>query len=177
MNKKQCVYLALGSNLGDRVDYLRRAIEALSRSPHVRVTAISSVYETKPVGLLDQPDYLNMVMQIETTLSPQNLLAETQQIERTLYRRRDIRWGPRTLDIDILIYGEVVVKLPQLTIPHPRMHERAFVLMPLNDLAPDLQVPNSGLSVSQLMEQVSGKEGVLLCPTISLAAEFGLTVN
>lgn len=177
MNKEQSVYLALGSNLGDRVDYLRRAITALLRRPRLRVKAVSPVYETKPIGLLDQPDYLNMVVQIETTFSPLELLAVTQQIERELHRTRDVRWGPRTLDIDILIYGEDVLKRPQLTIPHPRMHERAFVLLPLNDLAPDLIVPSSGRTVTQLVEQVSGKEGVLLCPTISLAAEFGLTEN
>lgn len=170
-------YLALGSNIGDRIGYLRRALAALEEQPKIRLAAVSSVYETKPVGFTNQADFINIVIAIDTSLEPDVLLDVTQHIEQMLHRKRDIRWGPRTLDIDIILYGEAVVTETELTIPHPRMVERAFVLVPLMELAPHLVVPGTGKSVSQLMENVAGKEGVQLCPTISLAGEFGLTVS
>ncbi|MFS8580686.1 MAG: 2-amino-4-hydroxy-6-hydroxymethyldihydropteridine diphosphokinase, partial [Novibacillus thermophilus] len=112
-------YIALGSNVGDRLSYLRRALKALKEHPEIRLSALSSVYETKPVGLTEQADFLNMVAAVDTALSPHALLDVTQGIEQALHRRREIRWGPRTLDIDILLYGNVTMEGDRLTIPHP----------------------------------------------------------
>lgn len=171
------VYLAFGTNVGERLQYLRQALVALVAHPEMRLSALSHVYETKPVGLTDQPDFLNMVAAFDTSLTPTSLIRVTQSIERAHGRKRTIRWGPRTLDLDILLYGDQTVCQDQLVVPHPRMTERAFVLLPLAELAPDLIVPGTGRSVSRLVEQTEGKEGVQPCPTISLAAEFGLSEN
>ena len=170
-------YIALGSNVGDRLSYLRRALKALKEHPEIHLSALSSVYETKPVGLTEQADFLNMVAAVDTALSPHALLDVTQGIEQALHRRREIRWGPRTLDIDILLYGNVTMEEDRLTIPHPRMTERAFVLVPLAELGPDVDIPGTGRTVQQQVEHVKGKEGIQRCPTISLAAEFGLTAS
>lgn len=172
---REAAYLALGSNLGDRLGYLRHALQRLKDTPGIRLCNLSSVYETDPVGFVEQATFLNMVAAIETSLSPHELLKATQRIELTLYRRRNIRWGPRTLDIDILLYGNLKLKEQQLTVPHPRMVERAFVLIPLCELVPNFVIPGTRETVQERMEHVEGKEGVQLCPTISLAAEFGLT--
>lgn len=170
-------YLALGSNMGDRLTYIRQALLMMDNHPAIRLVALSSVYETKPVGFVEQADFLNMVALIDTSLAPQALLSEVLNIERTLHRKRDRKWGPRTIDIDILLFGRETIQSEQLTIPHARMTERAFVLTPLCEIAPDVTVPGTGQTVAALLEHVSGKEGVLRCPRISLAAEFGLTAN
>jgi 2-amino-4-hydroxy-6-hydroxymethyldihydropteridine diphosphokinase len=133
-------YLGLGSNLGDRAKYLSDALRLLRTLPGVRVTAVSPVYETKPVGLVDQPDFLNLVVALETDLPPAPLLAACQGVEYALGRKRDVRWGPRTLDIDLLCHGSVISADPALTLPHPRLTERAFVLVPLSALAPELKL-------------------------------------
>lgn len=141
-------YLGLGSNLGDRAGNLRRALELLRRAgesargrPGVQVTRISPVYETDPVGYLDQPPFLNLVAEVRTDLAPLHLLQACLRAERDLGRVRTDRWGPRTIDIDILLYDEVTLQQPDLEIPHPRLWERAFVLIPLLDLHPDLKGP------------------------------------
>jgi 2-amino-4-hydroxy-6-hydroxymethyldihydropteridine diphosphokinase len=139
------VYLSLGSNLGDREANLWTAIERLAP---VRQ---SPIYETEPVDYLPQKWFLNMVAEIETALFPRQLLARTQKIERELGRVRGIPKGPRTLDIDILFYADAVVATPQLEIPHPRIAERRFVLVPLSDLAPDLRHPVTKLTVRQML--------------------------
>jgi len=136
-------YLALGSNLGDRVAYLQSAIDDLARDEGVRVVAISSVYETAPVGGPVQDDFLNAVVAIDTDLEPWALLELAHRCEEHARRVRQTRWGPRTLDVDILLYDDLHLDDPALTIPHPRMWERGFVLAPLHDLAPDL-VDHSG---------------------------------
>ena len=123
-------FIALGSNLGDRLANLQRAVELLAGRDGVRVLKASRVYETDPVGP-PQPDYLNAVLEIETSLPPARLLEEAQLVERELGRVRTERWGPRTIDIDLLTYGDERIDQPDLQIPHPRMHERAFVLVPL----------------------------------------------
>ena len=128
-------YLALGSNLGDRAAFLQQAIDALCDRTSVR--NISRVYETDPVGGPEQDAYLNAVVAIDTDLDPQALLAMTQTIEADADRVRGERWGPRTLDIDILLYGDISIDNDELTIPHPRMWERGFVLAPLRDVAPE----------------------------------------
>ena len=158
-------YLGLGSNLGDRAKYLADAVRLLRTLAGVRVTAISPVYETKPVGLVDQPDFLNLVVAIETDLAPTQLLAGCQGVENALGRKRDVRWGPRTLDIDMLCYGDLISTSPELTVPHPRLAERAFVLVPLATLAPGLMV--GGKTVSELAT-ASHRTGVRECPEIRI---------
>ena len=131
-------YLALGSNLGDRLAHLQLAVDALARAPGVRVTAVSRVYETAPVGGPPQDAYLNAVVAVETALEPRELLRLTRGIEERAARVRAERWGPRTLDVDILLVGECRADSAELTIPHPRMWERGFVLAPLRDVAAGL---------------------------------------
>lgn len=134
----RAAYIALGSNLGDRLAYLQLGVDALTRVPGVTVVAVSRVYETAPVGGPPQDPYLNAVVAIETNLIEEELLHRCQQVEELAQRERAERWGPRTLDVDILLVGDVRFESDDLTIPHPRMWERGFVLAPLRDVAPDL---------------------------------------
>lgn len=136
-------YLGLGSNLGDRLGHLQRAINALGSTAEIQVVAVSSVYETAPVGGPEQDDFLNAVVAVDTDLAPAELLAVAMTVEQLEARVRTVRWGPRTLDVDILLYGDEHVDAPDLEIPHPRMYERAFVLAPLHDVAPE-QVERPG---------------------------------
>jgi 2-amino-4-hydroxy-6-hydroxymethyldihydropteridine diphosphokinase len=138
------VVLALGSNLGDRLDILQGAVDAIVGLPGVRVTAVSPVYETVPVGGPAQPDYLNAVVLAETALSSRELLDRLHEIEAAFDRVRVVRWGPRTLDIDVIIVDGERSDDPQLTLPHPRAHERAFVLAPWRDVDPDAALPGHG---------------------------------
>jgi 2-amino-4-hydroxy-6-hydroxymethyldihydropteridine diphosphokinase len=131
-------YLALGSNIGERLSYLQLAVDALVEADGMEVVAVSRVYETVPVGGPPQDAYLNAVVAIDTGLDPYGLLALAQQIERDAQRVRRERWGPRTLDVDMLLYDELRQDDPDLTLPHPRMWERGFVLAPLRDVAPAL---------------------------------------
>ena len=131
-------YVALGSNLGDRVAHLQNAVDALATTAGVAVAAVSRVYETTPVGGPPQDAYLNAVVAIDTDLDPHALLALGQEIERAAERVRVERWGPRTLDVDVLLFDDLRLDDPDLTIPHPRMWERGFVLAPLRDVAPAL---------------------------------------
>jgi 2-amino-4-hydroxy-6-hydroxymethyldihydropteridine diphosphokinase len=131
-------YLAIGSNLGDRLALLQLAVDALARASGVHVKAVSRVYETAPVGGPPQDAFLNAVVAIETDLLAVDLLRCCQQIEELAARERAERWGPRTLDVDILLFDDSTIDSPDLTIPHPRMWERGFVLAPLRDVAPDL---------------------------------------
>jgi 2-amino-4-hydroxy-6-hydroxymethyldihydropteridine diphosphokinase len=144
-------YIGLGSNLGDREGFLRRALELLRVEPEIDVTAVSSVRETDPVGLVDQPRFLNAVARVETDLAPRELLDRMLAAERELGRRRDgPRFGPRTIDLDLLLYGDEEIDEPGLIVPHPRLAERRFVLEPLHELDPGLVVPGRG-RVSDLL--------------------------
>jgi 2-amino-4-hydroxy-6-hydroxymethyldihydropteridine diphosphokinase len=138
-------YLALGSNLGDRVAHIRSGTAALAAHPAVELLAVSRLYETPPWGPVPQGPYLNACAAIGTTLAPRALLDLCLAIERRAGRERTLRWGPRTLDLDILLYGDAAVDEPDLRIPHPRMMERAFVLVPLADLAADLVVAGTSI--------------------------------
>jgi 2-amino-4-hydroxy-6-hydroxymethyldihydropteridine diphosphokinase len=129
-------YLGIGSNLGDRLEHLQGAVDGLARAEGVTVAAVSPVYETEPVGGPEQPDYLNAVVAIDTDLSPRALLELAQELEAAAARVREVRWGPRTLDVDVLLVGDEVVDDADLQVPHPRMRERAFVMAPLADLEP-----------------------------------------
>lgn len=135
-------YIGIGGNLDDPITQVRRAILALAELPTSRLTARSPLYRTRPVGgPPDQPDYINAVAALDTTLAPDELLATLQALETAHGRTRTVRWGPRTLDLDLLLYGRLTRHDPWLTLPHPRLHERAFVLYPLHDIAPDLDIP------------------------------------
>ena len=134
------VFLGLGSNLGDREANIRTAIDRLNRSPVIRVVKVSSLYESAPMGEPDQPDFLNAVAQVEADLEPADVMEEVIRIETEQGRTREHRWGPRTIDIDILLYDEVSIVTDGLTIPHPRMMERAFVMAPLAEIAPGLKL-------------------------------------
>jgi 2-amino-4-hydroxy-6-hydroxymethyldihydropteridine diphosphokinase len=145
------IYLSLGSNLGDREANLRAAIERLA-APDLRVLRTSPVYETEPVDYTHQRWFLNLVVEAETGLFPMQLLARIGKIERALGRARTVAKGPRTIDIDILLYGQAVVRSATLEIPHPRMAERRFVLAPLADLAPGLRHPVTHKTVREMLD-------------------------
>jgi 2-amino-4-hydroxy-6-hydroxymethyldihydropteridine diphosphokinase len=138
-------YVGLGANLGDREATMRAALELLAQLQGVHVLEVSSFRETEPVGVLDQPRFLNAAAALETTLSPRELLDTLLGVERALGRTRDgPRLGPRTIDLDLLLYGEEIVHEAGLTVPHPRLHERLFALEPLHELDPQLVVPGRG---------------------------------
>ncbi|KHD85043.1 2-amino-4-hydroxy-6-hydroxymethyldihydropteridine diphosphokinase [Heyndrickxia ginsengihumi] len=155
-------YLSLGSNIEPRLSYLHKAIKALQQSPKIEVAAISSIYETDPVGFTEQDQFLNLVVQIRTTFSAIELLDVCLAIERELGRERKIRWGPRTIDLDILLYNHENIETEKLILPHPRMHERAFVLVPLIELDKKLIHPIKKAPFTQILNDLSDKEGVRL---------------
>ena len=146
----QIVYLSLGSNLGDRQANLRSAISRLQELG--KVTAVSSFYETQPVDLIDQPWFINAVVEFDTELGPQELMAAIIRIEEDMGRRRITRKGPRTIDIDLLLFGQKVIDEPGLTVPHPAMHQRRFVLEPLAELAPKAEHPVIGRKIEELRD-------------------------
>lgn len=148
------VYVGLGSNIGDRTQHLVQACATLNQQMDITLQAVSSLYKTAPVGVTEQDWFLNAVARLDTTLSPTALLNVTQSTEQRLGRVPTFRWGPRCIDIDILLYDDVEVRTPDLTIPHALLHERAFVLIPLHELAPDLSLP-SGASVRDLLTALS----------------------
>ncbi|OLS34524.1 2-amino-4-hydroxy-6-hydroxymethyldihydropteridine diphosphokinase [Alkalihalophilus pseudofirmus] len=157
---KHNVYIALGSNIGDRAAYLEEAIDRLDKEEDIKVVKRSSIYETEPVGYVDQQSFLNMVIQAKTNLSPEKLLEMTQSIEDTCGRKRDIRWGPRTIDLDILLFDQQNMKVENLCIPHPRMWERAFVIVPLYELNSELYFQSRNQTIKDIYEALPDKEGV-----------------
>ncbi len=148
------VVLALGSNLGDRLENLQGAVDALFDTPKLTFVAVSPVYQTRPVGGPPQPDYLNAVVIAATAEPAQTVLKLAQGVEKAFHRTRQVRWGPRTLDVDIIVRGDEVSDDPELTLPHPRAHERAFVLSPWLDADPDAELPGRG-RVADLLPGVS----------------------
>jgi len=161
-----CAYLALGSNVGEREKFLLQAIEALNRTSGIAVKKLSSIYETDPVGYTDQPAFLNMVASVETSLAPHELLAKILHIEKELGRVRTIRWGPRMIDIDILLYGSEQVTDVDLEIPHPAMKDRAFVLVPLRDVWEGAELPVLGRSIEDYLDAAEDVKGVRLWGTL-----------
>lgn len=142
-------FIALGTNIGMREEHLNQALSLLNGRTDVEIKRKSSIYETAPVGFVDQADFLNMVIHITTSLSPLKLLDVCQEIEHQLGRERSIRFGPRTIDLDILLYNQENSDTERLVIPHPRMHERAFVLIPLAEIAPEESIPTLNRSVRE----------------------------
>ncbi|MBV9379512.1 MAG: 2-amino-4-hydroxy-6-hydroxymethyldihydropteridine diphosphokinase [Streptosporangiaceae bacterium] len=168
------VVLALGSNLGDRLGILQGCVDAIAGMPEVEVMAVSPVYETVPVGGPDQPDYLNAVLLARTRLAARPLLGRLQAVEQAFGRVRDVRFGPRTLDIDVIAYGRDVSGDPVLTLPHPRAHERAFVLAPWHDVDPDATLPGGGRVADLLAAAERRSEGVRRTDAVlTLAAKGG----
>lgn len=147
------VYIAVGSNLGEPLLQAQQAIAALDAIPNSRVAAISSMYRTKPLGPQDQPDYLNLAVLLETSLEPEVLLDYTQRIELDLGRvRKEERWGPRTLDLDIMLFGHRIIKTERLTVPHYGLKEREFMLYPLSEIAPSLVFPDGETLLERLTQ-------------------------
>lgn len=149
--KEHIVYLALGTNLGDRLANLKQAIASLT--PQMEVKTKSQVYETAPWGYEDQPKFLNQVVKAKTYLDPEPLLKHLKRLEVALGRKESFPNGPRLIDMDILFYDDLVLEMPALVIPHPRLHERGFVLLPLMDIAPDLVHPVNNKSVREMAAQ------------------------
>lgn len=153
-------YISLGSNIGNRLEYLQEAVGLLKETQQIDVLKVSSVYETAPVGYVDQAAFLNIVVELKTLFTPHELLSKCNEIEDLLGRKRIVRWGPRTVDLDILLYNEENMKTEDLIIPHPRMAERGFVLVPLMELNPNIIDPRTKQAFSNLVQDQ--KEGVHL---------------
>ena len=150
------IYLSIGSNVGDRESHLARALERLAEND-VRILRVSGVYETEPRDMPDQAWFMNQVVEAETELFPIQLLSRLQKIERALGRVPTTPKGPRTIDLDILLYGSAIVSVPGLEIPHPRMSDRRFVLEPLSELAPELRHPRTGQTVKEMLTRVGNQ--------------------
>lgn len=157
-------FLGLGSNVGERLDHLQRAVDLLDDDARTRVDAVSSVYETEPVGGPEQGPYLNLAVRVATRRSPLSLLALAHRVEAALGRVREERWGPRTIDVDVLLYGERIVRTRRLEVPHPRLAERAFVLVPLIEVAPGLRLPD-GTSAATALARLAPVTGVSMIGT------------
>ncbi|GGH87960.1 2-amino-4-hydroxy-6-hydroxymethyldihydropteridine diphosphokinase [Pullulanibacillus pueri] len=171
------VIIGMGSNLGDREDYLTQALAKLAASTRVRIDKVSSLYETAPYGPVEQEPFLNMAVAIETSLTPEELLALTQSIESELRRVRDIHWGPRTIDLDILIFDNIEMRTKQLILPHPEIAKRLFVLIPLTDIDPQLIIPGLNTTVSELINRFTEIKGVRLWKQKNGEEEFGPSEN
>jgi 2-amino-4-hydroxy-6-hydroxymethyldihydropteridine diphosphokinase len=161
----ETVFIGFGSNVGDRIDFCDRAVTLLSLHPHSQVTGVSLLYETEPVYDHAQPGtgwFLNGVVQLETDVTPRSLLTVLREIERSLGREEDNRSGPRTIDLDILFYGQRIIDEPNLVVPHPRLHQRRFVLIPLSELDPLFVHPSFQRTVSQLLTEAKDQSEVRL---------------
>jgi 2-amino-4-hydroxy-6-hydroxymethyldihydropteridine diphosphokinase len=154
------VYISFGSNLGDRLKNIKLGLQFISCNRSITITKKSSLYETEPVGYENQGWFLNGVIEIKTSVSPHKLLSLLKKVERKLGRKRTIRWGPREIDLDILLYNQKCVDTPSLTIPHPRMHKRGFVLVPLVEIAPQIIHPIFKKSAKQLLAELPDSKDV-----------------
>ena len=161
MSEIEAAYIGMGSNLGDRMDFLKRALDEMARLEQVQVAAVSPVYETEPLGPVEQPDFLNAVVKVYSDLDAREMLRCLQRIEHKLRRKREIRWGPRTIDMDLLFYGDQILDEEDLVVPHPRLSERGFVLAPLCRIAPALVHPVLKRTVSELYGENCPGQGLL----------------
>lgn len=170
-------YIALGANLGNREDTLMEALMRLNAHPGIQVQRCSNLYETDPVGYLDQPCFVNMAAALVTTLEPKALLEVMLETEQALGRERIVRWGPRTVDLDLLWMDGVEMDTPVLTLPHPRMMERAFVLVPLADIVPEGESSELHHQIQQSLNNLNGKEGVRFWKTCTWLSASALSEN
>lgn len=161
--KWEKVDICLGSNLGDREKNIKRAVELIEKTPEIKISKVSSLYETEPVGEKDQGRFLNQTIEVSTTFNPYELLGHLGKIEGKLGRRRKKRWGPRIIDLDILLYGELEINEEDVKIPHPRMHRRAFVLIPLVEIAPLARHPGLQKTAEELLAELGEHEEVKRC--------------
>ena len=159
--KSTTACLGLGSNIGDRMAHMRDAIDMLHAADGIDITRISPIYQTEPVGYEVHEDFYNMVVEINTSMFPNRLLEVVKEIEKNLGRRESVHKGPREMDIDILLYGKEAIEEYRLTIPHPRMLNREFVLRPLYDIAPDMRIPSYGISVHDALAKIEGEKRVV----------------
>lgn len=160
MSRNDGVFVGLGTNVGDRPDSIERAVDALDGRPDIRVIRQASLYETEPVGPVDQPWFLNTVVELDTGLGAEALLAQLKAIETDLGRIPRERWGPREIDLDLLLSGDSVIRTSELVVPHPELPKRRFVLVPLAELAPDLVHPELGQSLERLLRACVDEKGV-----------------
>jgi 2-amino-4-hydroxy-6-hydroxymethyldihydropteridine diphosphokinase len=151
-------YIGLGSNIGDKSDNIKRALEILDQFDGLKVVKASSYYETEPVGYEDQDWFVNAVAKIDTVLSPEQLLIAFKKVEKLIGRKDRIRWGPREIDLDLLFYDQMLIDIPNLIVPHPRLHERAFVLVPLAEIAPDLVHPVIKKTIAELLAELQSQK-------------------
>lgn len=159
MTAEETAYLGLGSNVGDRLANLRQGVHLLSNTPGVRLQAVGGVYETEPVGVRDQPWFLNTAVRVTTALTPEQLLVAAKTVESRVGRTPTFRWGPREIDVDLLLYGDTRIERPDLSIPHPRMLERLFVMLPLKDILARWSAP-SGETIDEIVERLSRTQEV-----------------
>lgn len=155
-------YIGLGSNVGNKANNIHWALELLRQNENMSILAVSSLYETEPEGYADQDWFLNVVTEIKTTLSPVELLKYLKEIEQIIGRQESIRWGPREIDLDLLLYDQLCFESPDLNIPHPRMHQRAFVLVPLAEIAPNVKHPVLGKAIVSLLRELKTSKSVQL---------------
>ncbi|KAA0543688.1 2-amino-4-hydroxy-6-hydroxymethyldihydropteridine diphosphokinase [Bacillus sp. BGMRC 2118] len=172
---KNYAFIGLGSNIQDRLGYLKGATQALFNHSEIEIVNFSSIYETEPVGYTDQDSFLNMVLEVRTSLSAFDLLHTILRIEQDLGRKREIRWGPRTLDLDILLYNQENIEDEQLIVPHPRMSERAFVMLPLMEVTPELTI--KGVMISHIVNELKDRDGVQIWKQKSGEDVFELFAN
>lgn len=174
---KNRAYISLGTNIGDRYQNLTNAITLLKEDPGIKLEDISSVYETDPVGYTDQDPFLNMVIGIKTTLTPLELLDVCNNIENSLGRKREIKWGPRIIDLDILLYNQENIESEKLFVPHPRMHERLFVLIPLLEINPGIKMPGTGWLLQSYLDAIPDRKGVRIWKQKNGEDVFALFAN
>ena len=172
---RNIVYIALGSNIGERHETLKRAIGWVNAHEEIEVVSCSSVYETAPVGYVDQPSFLNMVIKVKTNLAATDTLTFLQHVEQNFGRKREVKWGPRTLDLDILLFNQENIETDELIVPHPRMWERAFVLVPLVEIADEKDIPKH--IDKQTLLELQDREGVQIWKPKSGEDEFVHTEN
>lgn len=174
---KNVAYIALGTNIGERYNYLEEAIKYLNGDSHIELISTSSIYETDPVGYTDQDLFLNMVIKVSTSLTAVELLDVCLEIEHKLGRKREVRWGPRIIDLDILLYNQENIETKKLLVPHPRMHERAFVLIPILEISPELKLPGTNQPLKSYLNDIRDKEGVRIWKLKNGEDVFALFAN
>ncbi|MGB8001503.1 MAG: 2-amino-4-hydroxy-6-hydroxymethyldihydropteridine diphosphokinase [Anaerobacillus sp.] len=168
------VYVGIGSNIGDRESYIKTSLLRIQEYPGVQIADASSIYETAPVGVTEQAPFLNMVALLETEMNAFQILEILQGIEQSLGRERDIRWGPRTIDLDILLYNHENIVAEGLVIPHPRLLQRGFVIIPLHELSSDITIPTTNKKIDSYYDHIENKEGVRLWKQKSTGDVFAL---